>query len=367
MLERFSLTGIGPAVPFDLELGSRLTLITADNALSTTVPLDLVWWTLTRSWPTRLHLPESALVLVSEVEAPGRTGGRRPDAVGEAAIDYRFRTETGDRRDGRCRYRPRPPQPLEAWWQEDGQLWRENTRTVIYARADGGVSLYYPAGLDQISVYEFHTASGRPFALHMTEDELWHGARRPEHKVGCNGLFFDWRRWLAEEPETLARLQSLVSALVPASEPITLLPHPLALREADYLNVPVLQLAQGRAPVYAAAAGVRRLLALAYLLLWPQVGDGHQRRKTILEDERIMVLIDEADSHLSVGWGQALAAALPALAEALGLAEKLQFLVTARTDAFAEGLAGRTDPDTDRRYRYEGIEGGAARLRAVGW
>jgi len=365
MLERFSLTGIGPATPFDLDLGSRLTLITADNALSTTVVMDLIWWTLARSWPTRLLLPESALVLASEIEGDRREGVRRPDAVGTARIDYRIRARSGESLVGCCRYQPRPPQPLEAWWSEDGALWRENTRTLIYARADGGFSLYHPAGLDETTVYEFHSSGGRPFALHMTEDEVWHGARRPEHKIGCNGLFLDWRRWLNEDPATFDRYQRLVTALSPPAEPITLLSEPLALREAAYHNVPVVQLPHGRAPIYAASAGVRRVLALAYMLLWPRVGDGSMRRKAVLDDDRIMVMVDELGTHLASDWCRSLAPALLSLAPALGVAEKLQFLITAKTDAIAMGLQGRTNADIDRLFRYDVTSAGAVFLEAA--
>ena len=52
---QLQLTNVGPAPSLELELGSRLNLITGDNGLGKSFLLDAAWFALTRRWPQQLN------------------------------------------------------------------------------------------------------------------------------------------------------------------------------------------------------------------------------------------------------------------------------------------------------------------------
>ena len=55
MLEYLKLENVGPAPVMEMELGTRLNLITGDNGLGKSFLLDVAWWALTRKWPHDLN------------------------------------------------------------------------------------------------------------------------------------------------------------------------------------------------------------------------------------------------------------------------------------------------------------------------
>ena len=55
MLKTLRLENIGPAKEMELELGSRLNLITGDNGLGKSFLLDVAWWAMTSYWPVEVN------------------------------------------------------------------------------------------------------------------------------------------------------------------------------------------------------------------------------------------------------------------------------------------------------------------------
>ena len=51
MLEHLKLTHVGPAAEIEMNLGSRLNVITGDNGLGKSLLLDAAWFALTHTWP----------------------------------------------------------------------------------------------------------------------------------------------------------------------------------------------------------------------------------------------------------------------------------------------------------------------------
>ena len=56
-IEKLKLKGVGPAPELKFSFGPRLNLFTGDNGLGKTFLLDVVWWTLTRTWAGNPALP----------------------------------------------------------------------------------------------------------------------------------------------------------------------------------------------------------------------------------------------------------------------------------------------------------------------
>src|SRR5207237_4846457 len=90
---------------------------------------------------------------------------------------------------------------------------------------------------------------------------------------------------------------------------------------------PTLDLSYGQVAVIHASAGIKRILGLAYLLIWAW----HEHLeavalKGISPDQRIIVLIDEVETHLHPRWQRMV---VPALLKVLGnIAPSVQAIVT---------------------------------------
>ena len=99
--------------------------------------------------------------------------------------------------------------------------------------------------------------------------EVWDGQQNSEGGWICNGLIRDWASWQRENGEAFAQLKGVLDVL--SSDPdAPLQPGPLTrLLPNDTLDYPTLLGRSGPpVPVVHASSGVRRVLALAYLLVW---------------------------------------------------------------------------------------------------
>jgi len=79
---------------------------------------------------------------------------------------------------------------------------------------------------------------------------------------------------------------------------------------------PTLELPYGTIPVSVASAGMRRVLALAYLLVW--TWSEHKAASSLLQQpttDRLVLLIDEVEAHLHPQWQRVL---LPAVLDVIG-------------------------------------------------
>ena len=284
MLKHLSLRHVGPAPELDLELGSRLNVLTGDNGLGKTFALDVIWWALTRTW---VDLPAWA-----SPEEPGtphirfQHHGQGPEQGQTFDSTYRFEDQSWST--------PRPEQPLRGM--------------VVYARADGGFSVW-----DDLRNAGQGTISSPP-AYHFTRRQIWEGLEH-EDEVICEGLIRDWVSWQRAGETSFAALRNLLRGLSPshteAIEPGT----PMRVRLQDVRAMPTLRMPYGTVPLIHAAAGLKRCATLAYLLVWAWF-EHHQTARLSKREPaaQIVLLIDELESHLHPQWQRAI---LPALLNAV--------------------------------------------------
>ena len=101
----------------------------------------------------------------------------------------------------------------------------------------------------------------------------------------------------------------------------------MRVRLNDVRDIPTLRMPYGPVPVTQAAAGMRRVLALAYLLVW--AWEEHTRAAKLQKDEptnRIVLLFDEMEAHLHPKWQRVF---LPSLMQVVdGLLVKGQIAAT---------------------------------------
>ena len=133
MLTSLKLRDIGPAPRLSVELADRLNLFTGDNGLGKTFILDLAWWALTGDWAGLPALPRP-------------TDSTTPQGKFQPQIKFQVSGKNG---------RPKPPIICRFHFQR--QEWTrpveeiEGRGLIIYARVDGGFSVWDPAQVPDTS------------------------------------------------------------------------------------------------------------------------------------------------------------------------------------------------------------------------
>ncbi|MGO9468214.1 MAG: AAA family ATPase [Isosphaeraceae bacterium] len=237
MLASLKLRDIGPAPRLSAEFGKRLNIFTGDNGLGKTFLLDIAWWAVTGDWPGLPAWPRPD-------DGDGRSTKFQPQ------IRFQWSGKNG-------RMRP----PISSRFDFRRQEWTRHVEQatapglVIYARVDGGFSLWDPARTYAFLDRSLPPVIGPPRRLgssfHFSPDTLWNGLTAAGVTV-CNGLIRDWVAWQNQPRNTpFEILKSVVSTLAPsADEPIHIGP-PVRLSTADVRD------ALGRRPRFAVCVRVR--------------------------------------------------------------------------------------------------------------
>src|SRR5690606_20271372 len=143
-----------------------------------------------------------------------------------------------------------------------------NPGLVFYAMSDGSFAVWDPArnywrtqgGLD---------IQDRPPAYVVSPSEVWDGLPGDEGKWLCNGLIRDWASWQKEKGAAFKSLCAVLEVLSPsAKEP--LVPGALSrISLDDVRDIPTIRMPYGQdVAVLHASSGMRRIVALAYFLVW---------------------------------------------------------------------------------------------------
>lgn len=302
MLELLHLRNVGPAPEMEMRLAPRLNLITGDNGLGKSFLLDVAWWALTRRWPHDLN--------------PALTSGypaQPTDLARKATIGFRIRS-----RSKAVEYVSEYAALEQSWTGKAGRPW--NPGLVIYAHADGGFSVWDPARNYWQKRGSVDVQDRLPGFVFSAKD-VWDGLEmevggRP--RVVCNGLLRDWATWIRERGEAAERLAEVLRKLSPEGEELTLGPL-TRLSVDDARDVPTIHTPYSAAvPVVHASSGVRRILALAYVLLWSWTENVIAARRLGLDSaSQVVMLVDEIESHLHPRWQRSVLRSLLHVAETL--------------------------------------------------
>ena len=132
------------------------------------------------------------------------------------------------------------------------------------------------------------------------------------------GIVRDWSRWQnSPDPEPFATFVKILEELSPPDLG-TLAPGELTRIHADPRQIPTISHRYGEVPILFASAGVKRVISIAYLMVWAwqehQVAAGLTKRRT---EQRMVVLVDEIEAHLHPRWQRQLLPALTSVVERL--------------------------------------------------
>jgi AAA domain, putative AbiEii toxin, Type IV TA system len=345
MLEYLHLKNVGPAPEMKMELAPRLNLITGDNGLGKSFLLDVAWWALTRRWPEDLNAR-----LTSGYRA-------RPSNLTEpATISFRLETKTKKSISYESTYVPRD----QAWTGRQGRPW--NPGLVIYAHADGGFSVWDPARNYWKTKPEQEGPERLPGYV-FSAKEVWDGLTVDVHgepTIVCNGLLRDWASWILAGGQEARNMALLLESLSPGplsgangEGPDQLVPGPITrLSVNDARDIPSLLTSYGATvPILHASAGVRRVTALAYMLLWSW--QEHRRAVPLLGEEptnQVVLLIDEIESHLHPRWQRSILGSVQNLMGALHEKAKIQLIAATHSPLVLASAEPEFDEEQDRLF-----------------
>lgn len=336
MLKRLKLSNVGPAPELEVDFGERLNLFTGDNGLGKSFLLDVGWWAMTRRWPSEVN--------------PGIATGvpALPASPGPASIEFSFSGISTDQ-NYTSQFRPEE----QSWKGRRGRP--ANPGLVLYAMSDGSFALWDPArnywrkprGWQILSREE--PAVERPPAYVFSPLEVWNG-RDEQGAWLCNGLIRDWAGWQKENGAAYQRLVDLLAALTShASGPLA--PGPLTrISIDDQRDMPTIRMPYlADVPVVHASSAVKRIIALAYFLVW--AWEEHKRAARLLqmdESHQIVLLIDEIEAHLHPSWQRTVIRALmTALATLSEDQAALQLIATTHSPLIMAAVEPTFDPSTD--------------------
>ncbi len=331
MITELHLNNVGPASTFDVEFGKRLNIFTGDNGLGKTFLLDILWWGLTETW------------------------------VDNSARAYQLK---GDQ-----------PQiflkPVGKYVLSEKQEWKRagikhlHHDLIIYIRVDGSFSIWdqarnLPDPTERIAE-----------AYHFTPDSLWDGLQVHDD-VLCNGLLRDWITWQyqpdQDELSPFRMLSRVLEHLSPSHPDELLKPgKPTRISVRDVRDIPTIELSYGTIPVTHISAGMKRILGLAYLLVWTWYE--HTQAITLLNQEpakRLILLMDEVEAHLHPQWQRSLLSSLLTVSECLKQQIHTQVIVTTHSPLVLASAEPLFDEEQDKLFLFE-LENRQVSLHDIVW
>ena len=354
MLERLQLDNVGPAPAMALELAPRINLITGDNGLGKSFLLDVAWWALTRRWPRDLN--------------PRLTSGypARPTNVREpATLGFTVTTATDISLAYESTYSPLD----EAWPGRAGRPWIAGL--VVYAHADGGFSVWDPARnywqkKGDVDIQE--RVPGYVFSA----QEVWSGLTVP---VGgnparvCKGLLDDWSSWIREQGTSAELMAQVLGTLIAQGGPVGVGPI-MRLSVNDAQDIPSIRTEYSDAvPIVHASSGVRRIAALAYMLVWSWTEHVRAAEQLGMDSTRqIVLLFDEIEAHLHPRWQRAV---LPAVLKVMDKLSDIhppsvQLVAATHSPMVLTSVEPLFDEERDRLFHL-GIRDGHVHLDEEPW
>ena len=348
MLQNLELTNVGPAQKMRLDFGERLNLITGDNGLGKSFLLDIAWWALTRKWPAEVN--------------PRLTAGKMalPSGTADASIDLSFSGKI--RNDS---FTSRFDRREQAWSVRRGRP--ANPGMVLYAMSDGSFSVW-----DSARNYrpEKRGSEGfdRPPAYVFSPNEIWDGLPGTEGKWHCNGLIRDWASWQKEDGASFRSLRSVMDALSNSSDQVErIIPGELTrISLDDVRDMPTIRMPYRQDVAVAhASAGIRRIMALAYALVWTWE-EHSQASKLLGEDtaDQVVFLVDEIEAHLHPKWQFGIVPSLLSVMNALTRNAQVQVITATHSPMIMASIEPIFDPKKDSWFDldYAGDGNGEVKL-----
>ena len=325
----------------EMELAPRLNLITGDNGLGKSFLLDVAWWALTRKWPQDLNrkLTSGYAARPSHIKKP-------------ASIRFRVKGKT-ETVTYESKYVPRD----ESWLGKAGRP--VNPGLVIYAHADGAFSIWDPARNYWKTKGSIDVQERLPGYV-FSAKEVWDGLEVDvdgKTTIVCNGLLRDWASWIREKNGAAKNMREVLIGLSPSQKDGDRLePGPLVRMSVnDTRDIPSIQSGYAKAiPILHASSGVRRIVALAYMLQWSW--NEHRLAAQQLGESpavQVILLIDALESHLHPRWQRSILGSLLRLASLLHRNAKIQLITATHSPLVLASAEPTFDSTMDAWFDFD--------------
>jgi hypothetical protein len=364
MLKKLQFKLVGPAPLLEVEFSERLNVLTGDNGLGKTFILEVAWWVLTQTWAGHPAWPDP----------------RYQD-------DPKYKAESGYEGKPKIRFRvggesDKPDRDIVGHFDPNSQSWVRNevvlpSGLVISCRLDGGFSVFDPRKRQSHSIWT--PPNSRPiasFTYNFSRQDLWDGVRSgPEssdRRVLCNGLIQDWvdcrSAPTGDKKAAYEHLTEVLEALSPDPEKEAIVPgDPMRVSLDDVREIPTIDLPYGNVPITYASAGMKRVLSMAYVLVWTWYE--HQQACKITKQppsENLVLLIDELDAHLHPKWQRSIVQALLYVAKLLSDKINTQIIATTHSPLILASMEPWFDETKDSVFVFE-EERGKVTLSPFTW
>lgn len=326
VLSLLEFEGIGPAKKLKVNLSERINLITGDNGLGKTFLLEISWWALSGSWTGNPIYP-------------------REDAKKkEPRIEFHISGLSG---------RPEIGKAIFNWKKQNWLPYHERqtiSGLLIYARIDNAFAIWDPA---RISLDSENMENPMLFS----REDIWDGLRlkgADRTRYLCNGLINDWVNWQNNPDKSPFNiLKKVLRRLSPPDLSYGDL-GPLEPGEPKRIPgesrlIPSIKHPYGTIPLIYASASVRRIVALAYLIVWSWAE--HKEQSSLIREKpsrNMVILIDEIEAHLHPQWQRTIMPALLDVTDDLENDLRVQFLITTHSPLVIASVEPRFDRDRDK-------------------
>jgi len=332
-LSALTIEGVGPVRKLELELAQRVNLFTGDNGLGKSFILESAWYALSETWTSFSAYP-------------------RPNANrNEPKIVFQIHSELGRLTQNESVYN----------WDRQEWVSRDNTPAIpgllIYARIDGAFAVWDPA-----RDYWANPEKKLSKPIVFTREQIWNGLK---DTIGgrtifvANGLMADWILWQnSPEKQPFATLKSVLKRLSPPDlehGDLGILEPGKPTRVArDSRWIPTIKHSYGEVPLIYASAGVRRIVALAYLIVW--AWEEHKTQSKLIRKEpqrKIVILIDEIEAHLHPKWQRRILPALLKVQEDLAPNISMQLLAATHSPLVMASIEPFFDETRDKIFHLD--------------
>lgn len=328
MLKKLKLSNVGPAAAMELELGQRLNLITGDNGLGKSFLLDIAWWAMTGKWPAEVN----SRLTSGRIALPN-------DKKQNAVIDFKVAAISGNKAGSRQFDRE-----VQNWSRSQGRPIKSGL--VFYAMSDGSFAVWDP---ERNYWRDKEDPSDRQDAYVFTPKEVWDGLQTQDGNWLCNGLIRDWAGWQKENGRAFQSLAAVLRQLSPDADEVL---EPGALTRislTDVRDMPTIKMPYGmEVPILHVSAGMRRIIALAYFLVW--CWEEHLKAvelKGVEPESRVTFLIDEVESHLHPRWQRSVIPSLLEVMQLLATETKVQLVAVTHSPLVMASVEPTFDAEQD--------------------
>ena len=329
-LTYLSMQGIGPAEELEFVPAERLNLITGDNGLGKTFVLECAWWALTGQWP---GLPAY----------PRRSGSD------QASITFEISGKSSR------------PERRTISYDRKTQSWVSPQRRptipglLIYARVDSSFAVWDPERFGDDG------GASLPQSLLFSKDQVWQGLTeqfRGSFRSYSEGLLRDWIKWQANPRESPFNTFKQVLRRLSPQDMGPLEPGPPTRVPFDVREIPTLIHPYGITPITYAAAGIRRIVAIAYFIAWAwaehqNLSKDHNREP----QRRMVVLVDEMEAHLHPRWQRIILPALLDVSKDLSSDLEIQFIIATHSPLVMASIEPYFRLASDKLFHLDLVHG----------